>query len=54
MMHLVRTDRGKWQRHQNQLQPRLCDLLSDNRNTNSERDNPKSISELTSIRNFER
>ena len=39
MMHLVRTDRGLWQRHQNQLQPRLCDLLSDNRNTNSKRDN---------------
>ena len=42
--NLIRTDCGIWQRHQNQLQPRLCDLLSDNRNTNSERNDTKSIS----------
>ena len=25
MMYMVRTDRGLWKRHQNQLQPRFCD-----------------------------
>ena len=42
MMYLVRTDRGIWRRHQNQLQPSLCDLPSNNRNTNNKRNNPES------------
>ena len=50
MRYLVRTDRGIWHRHQNQLQPRLCDLSSNNRNTNNEHNNPESISEQTSVR----
>ena len=49
MMYLVRTYRGVWRRHQNQLQFRLCDLPSENRNTNNERNNPQSISEQASV-----
>ena len=50
MTYLVRTDRGIWRRHRNQLQLRLCDFSSDNRNINNERNTPESISELTSVR----
>jgi len=28
MMYMVRTNRGLWKRHQNQLQPRFCDFVS--------------------------
>ena len=50
MMYLVSTDRGIRRRHQNQLQPRLCNHPSDNYNINNERNNPDSISEQTSVR----
>ena len=50
MMYLVGTDRTIWRRHQNQLEPRLCDFSSDDRNTNNKRNTPESISEQTSER----
>ena len=50
MMYLVRTDRGIWRRHQNQLQSRLCNHPSNNYNIKNERNNPDSISEQTSVR----
>lgn len=31
MMYIVRTDRGLWRRHQNQLQPRFLDFKNDHR-----------------------
>ena len=45
MMYLVWTDRGIRRRHQNQLQPTLCDFPSDSRKTNNERNDPESIFE---------
>ena len=41
MMYIVRTNRGLWKRHQNQLQPRFCDFKSKDSTvvSNNQRDN---------------
>ena len=42
MMYLIRTDRGIWKRHQNQVQPRFDDVLSDVVDTLRENDSTNS------------